>query len=177
MAIHGWMQTQCSWSNGSAYFLPPGSKDWSTKDPSGQNSGKAWYIVPPEQEAKYPLPDNQTADFAVATLERLAREKKAGDTRPFFLAVGFHKPHLPFVASKQFFDHYPPTAIQLPPDHEMPPKDMPAVAWSSYGELRAYADQVKLKATGAPGTKLPDDDVLALRRAYYAAVSQVRAQC
>ena len=55
-------------------------------------------------------------------------------------AVGFHKPHLPFVASAQYFVPYPPSGIALPPDQE-PPAGMPPVAWSSYGELRNYADQ------------------------------------
>ena len=63
--------------------------------------------VPPETEDQYPLPDNQTADHAVAALHALARERDAGDERPFFVAVGFHKPHLPFVASEQFFEYHP----------------------------------------------------------------------
>lgn len=85
-----------------------------------------------------------------------------------FVAVGFHKPHLPFVASEQFFDDFYPTgAIQLPPDQQ-PPAGMPPVAWSAYGELRNYQDEAN--HSGAPGTVLPKDDVLALRRAYYASV-------
>ena len=96
----------------------------------------------------------------------------AGEKKPWFVAVGFHKPHLPFVASEQFFDDfYPPAEIKLPPD-QLPPQGMPPVAWSSYGELRAYSDQKALNASGNPGTVLPEDDVLALRRGYYASVTQ-----
>lgn len=131
--------------------------------------------VSPHLEAVHPLPDNQTADHAVSTISQLSSEFQAGDKRPFFLAVGFHKPHLPFVASEEFFRYYPTSSIRLPPDHETPPTDMPSVAWSKYGELLAYSDQSKLNATGNPGTKLPDDDVLDLRRAYYAAVTQTDA--
>ncbi len=49
---------------------------------------------------------------------------------------------------------------------------MPAIAWQNYGELRSYADIAALNASGDPGTVLPKDEVLDLRRAYYAAVTQ-----
>ena len=130
--------------------------------------------VDPATEAAHPLPDNQTANYAIETLATLEEEFAAGDTRPFFLAVGFHKPHLPFVASEQFFDLYPESVVQLPPDNQ-PPAGMPPIAWSNYGELLAYKDQSRLNQSGAPGTVLPEWDVLALRRAYYASVSQTDA--
>jgi len=167
--------TCCSWSNRSFYYHAPNLKLWSGKDAaSSANDGKAWMAVSPKVEAAHPLPDNQTAHHAISTIEQLTTEYQAGDKRPFFLAVGFHKPHLPFVASEEFFEYYPASAINLPPN-QYPPSGMPHVAWSSYGELRAYADQAKLNATGNPGSKLPEDDVLALRRAYYAAVTQTDA--
>merc|ERR1712224_1108493 len=46
---------------------------------------------------------------------------------------------------------------------------MPRIAWSNYGELRNYQDQ---KGSGQPGSVLPKSDVLELRRAYYASVTQ-----
>jgi iduronate 2-sulfatase len=49
---------------------------------------------------------------------------------------------------------------------------MPPVAWSAYGEIRQYSDIKALDASGAPGTVLPKQDVLELRRAYYASVTQ-----
>ena len=51
----------------------------------------------------------------------------------------------------------------------------PQVAWSGYGELRAYADQARLNNSGAPGDVLPAWDVKALRRAYYASVPPASA--
>lgn len=47
--------------------------------------------VDSDTEAKFPLPDNQTADNAVSTLQLLEQEHANGDTRPFFLAVGFRE--------------------------------------------------------------------------------------
>jgi iduronate 2-sulfatase len=49
-------------------------------------------------------------------------------------------------------------------------------AWSSYGEILAYSDIQKLNASGAPGTVLPRQIVLELRRAYYSAVSHTDDQ-
>jgi len=175
----------CSWTNGTSekdnapYFQPPNLGQWSSSSASGFNKGHAAYIVSLEEEHKNPLPDNQTADHAVMTLEKLSEEHvaatAAGTTpKPWFVAVGFHKPHLPFVASAEFFDYYPTTEIALPPVQQ-PPQGMPPVAWSSYGELTNYADQNKSEHSGAPGTVMPKDDVLSLRRAYYASVTQTDA--
>jgi uncharacterized sulfatase len=54
--------------------------------------------------------DGHTAARAVYHLERLAA---AG--QPFFLGVGFRRPHLPFIAQKRYFDLYPWEQIKLPP--------------------------------------------------------------
>ena len=67
--------------------------------------------------------DYQAADEAI----RLLNEHKAG---PFFLAVGFIRPHVPEVAPKTFFDLYPLDQVKLP---EVPPNDrddIPAMAFS-----------------------------------------------
>jgi uncharacterized sulfatase len=59
------------------------------------------------------------------TIARLIEEKTAAG-QPFFLAAGFHKPHLPWTAPKRFFDLYPEGAITVPADPPM--RDVPAIA-------------------------------------------------
>jgi len=83
------------------------------------------------------VPDAQTADGAttLAACRSLEEFKKAGT--PFFLAAGFLKPHLPFVAPKKYWDLYPADKIQLSKT-DKPPQDAPAFAPHSWGELRAY---------------------------------------
>jgi uncharacterized sulfatase len=54
------------------------------------------------------LSDGKTADAAIRFLETYAGPK------PFFLAVGFHKPHDPFVAPKKYFELYPLDSLTLP---------------------------------------------------------------
>jgi iduronate 2-sulfatase len=111
----------CSWTNYSEYFHAPNLNFWGTTTTGGATNGAAWMSVSPALEAANALPDNQTANHAVSTLEALESAAAAGTlTKPFFLAVGFHKPHLPFVASEEFFDYYPPSSVQLPPDQQPP---------------------------------------------------------
>ena len=173
-----------SWSE--EFYHAPNLGYWSgkVKQPGCDDCGNSWIAVSPEAEKALPLPGQQIADHAISQLESFAtnnignsRHNNSSNTEdddlaadPFFLAVGFHKPHLPFVAPERFYQSYPAEEIQLPMDQN-PPKDMPKVAWSSWGELRAYLDIAALDNTGAPGDHLPTNVTKALRRAYYASVS------
>jgi iduronate 2-sulfatase len=105
--------------------------------------------------------DGQTTDVAIAAL----RELKG---TPFFLGVGFIKPHLPFVAPKKYFDLYDPATLPLSAAPE-PPQGAPSIARHSSFELRTR--------TGVP-TAGPIDDATSreLLHAYAACVSFVDAQ-
>jgi iduronate 2-sulfatase len=107
------------------------------------------------------LPDGATADKAIEVL----REIKG---KPFFLAVGFLKPHLPFVAPKKYFDLYPSEQIKLAANPKSP-LDVPDIALTNWGELRGYDDIPK---TGP----LADDVARRLIRGYRAATSYTDAQ-
>ncbi len=107
--------------------------------------------------------DGQVAEKSIRDLRRLARRDE-----PFFLAVGFFKPHLPFIAPKKYWDLYDRDRIRLPETYHRP-KDAPNAAIHSWGELRSYA--------GVPGKgPLPDELALTLIRGYYACVSYTDAQ-
>ena len=118
-----------------------------------------------------PLEDDQILAQAVKTLKELAPAAKSGE-QPFFLAVGFHKPHLPLLAPEEFFDLYPLENISLP-KNDYAPVGMPDIAWSNYIELRNYDDIAQLNASGQINTTLPNETVKNLRRAYYACVSYI----
>ena len=157
-------------------FHAPNLGYWSGKrrQPGCDGCGNSWIAVSPEAERKMPLPGTQIADFAVESLSNFSANGLGRidrpDSQPFFLAVGFHKPHLPFVSPERFFRSYPEDDISLPGDQD-PPTDMPPVAWSNWGELRAYLDIAPLGNSGQPGDHLPANVTKSLRRAYYAAVS------
>lgn len=106
--------------------------------------------------------DGQNAKLAVATLGVMAKQQQ-----PFFLALGFSKPHLPFVAPKKYWDLYDPAKIQLAPN-KFRPKDAPDYAIQPGGELRNYH--------GIPEGSIPDDLARQLKHGYYAAISYMDAQ-
>ena len=107
--------------------------------------------------------DGALAVRAVADLRRLSEQDE-----PFFLAVGFWKPHLPFVAPKRYWDLYDPDSIKVP-DNYWPPEGAPEGAVHTSGELRGY--------TGIPKRGLVDEEMARnLIRGYYACVSYIDAQ-
>ena len=109
-------------------------------------------------------PDGALADEAILRLR--AAKDRAGE--PFFVAVGFVKPHLPFVAPKKYWDLYDRAAFPLAAVRTAP-EGAPSYAPQSGGELRQYA--------GIPETgNLPDDLQRTLIHGYHAATSYTDAQ-
>lgn len=107
--------------------------------------------------------DGLLAERAIEDLERLKSKEQ-----PFFLAVGFFKPHLPFIAPKKYWDLYPHASIHLPDNYAVP-QDAPKESIHSFGELRAYA--------GIPRKgPVSDDTARNLIHGYYACVSYIDAQ-
>ncbi len=115
------------------------------------------------------VPDKQYIDGYNAELavQKLKDYKKSD--QPFFLALGFHKPHLPWCAPKKYWDMYPAEGIELSAASEFP-EGMTPYTLTNWGELRGYF--------GIPQGKdqIPDELALQLRRAYYATVSYMDAQ-
>jgi len=76
----------------------------------------------------------QTDAIGAAAAVRLLEAHKGG---PFFLAVGFYRPHTPYVAPKQYFDMYPVESITLPAgpadDRDDIPKPALTVTPPNYG--------------------------------------------
>jgi len=135
--------------------------------------GQSWIATKPDRG---PLQDDYVREHAVNTLADISSNRADGkDTRPFFMAVGFHKPHLPFVFPERFLSYYPIDEVALPSNPDAP-INMPPIAWTGYGELRQYQDVSNI--TDKPGLLvhpnshlLPDAKVKELRRAYFAAMS------
>lgn len=89
--------------------------------------------------------------------------------KPFFLAVGFRRPHLPFVAPEKYWAMY--DKIKMPkPVNPQPPSDVPGIALHNWGELRAYTDIPK------SGYLTDEAKVQRLLQGYYASTSFVDAQ-
>jgi iduronate 2-sulfatase len=97
----------------------------------------------PEHNVPFPWQATDTNDedepdgqVALQTVKLLERNKD----KPFFITAGFHKPHIPHVAPKKYFDMYPPEKIPLPKEPAGHSKDIPAMARGKY-----YPDLTELQ--------------------------------
>jgi len=175
--FHGGLDDAASWSdppakaNRPGYQLPENQELVARKTEAAKGkkfatasarynamTGPAWEYAD--------VPDNAYQDGAVAdaAIEMLRQAKD----KPFFLAVGFHKPHLPFVAPKKYWDLYRGGDIPLAPN-PFPPTNAPKFALADWGELRAYHDIPRL----GPVT---EEQARTLKHGYYACVSYMDAQ-
>ena len=107
--------------------------------------------------------DGKIARLAATTLSDLKQKGK-----PFFLAVGMARPHLPFVAPKKYWDLYDPKDIYVPAFQKLP-AGAPAFVGHNNSELRSYADMPK-------DGNIDEATARRLRHGYYAATSYMDAQ-
>ena len=107
--------------------------------------------------------DGMVAKTAVERMKKLA-----SSNAPFFLAVGFNKPHLPFNAPKKYWDLYDRPKIKVP-SRSKAINGLPYDG-SSWGELKNYSDIPK------KAKRLDDAKTRELIHGYRASVSYVDAQ-
>ncbi len=139
------------------------------RNPDDLDQWKDFFVRGPATEAP-DVPDDLPADgrIARAALDRLRKLAQEESSPPFFLAVGFQKPHLPFVAPKKYWDLYDPNRI---PPVAVPdsPRGAPEFALSvGANEVNQYLE----KSTGL----LSPERTRHLRHGYAACVSYVDAQ-
>ena len=111
--------------------------------------------------------DGAQTDLAIDTMKRLKKKDQ-----PFFLALGYYRPHLPFVAPKKYWDWYDRDKLPLA-DNPFLPKDSPVMAMNSMYELRGCYDLEFVKHPSK--FKLPESEARRLKHGYYASVSYVDA--
>ncbi len=117
------------------------------------------------------VPDNAYYDGAMTDAACDLLAQLANGDKPFFLSVGYLKPHLPFVAPKKYWEMYKRDAIKINPFQEMA-NDSPEFAYNrNYGELRSYSDMPSV----AEG-HLTAEQQRKLIHGYRACVSYVDAQ-
>ncbi|MFW6290022.1 MAG: sulfatase [Mariniphaga sp.] len=112
-------------------------------------------------------PDGLIAEQALDKINELAEQEK-----PFFLAVGFFKPHLPFNAPKKYWDMYDEQDIPVSPVSFIP-KNVHKESLHGSGEFNSYQlgdEKVSLENPAS------DEYARKLRHAYYACVSYIDAQ-
>ena len=168
------------------YFHAPNKLFWQCSAAPGYNTTcpppgmyrritPAMLTVNASLEREVPLMDEQLATQAIKTLGILKAREEVSSTatmpqpqpepQPWFVAVGFHLPHLPELVPARFVEQYQNAEL---PDNQFAPYKMPPVAWSHSGELLGqYSDARALHASGAINSTLPVNYTKGLRQHYY----------
>jgi iduronate 2-sulfatase len=131
--------------------------------PNGQRGSEKAAAVEAAEVPDNVYVDGRVADLAVERVRALAAQ-----AQPFFLAVGFRRPHLPCSAPQRFWDLYDPEKLREIP-HPGPPAGAPDVAIHNSVELRGYTDMPKVGS-------LSPEQATWVRHGYYAATSFCDAQ-
>jgi len=134
---------------------------FANQDAKGLPRGAAYESADVPDDA---YPDGKIADETVRRL-RAAKQKP---NEPFFLAVGFLKPHLPFCAPKKYWDLYDRASFTVP-TLRTAPEGAPKYAASGWGELRQYSN---IPDSGP----IADELARTLIHGYHATVSYMDAQ-
>jgi len=101
------------------------------------------------------MPDGKVARKSVEWMEQLARDRK-----PFFLGVGFRRPHAPYAAPRKYFELYPPEKMPLP---KTSPEDFQRIPPAALNHE-------------PPDEPMSDAEVRQYLAAYYACTTFVDAQ-
>ena len=111
--------------------------------------------------------DGLTAKLAISKMDELSKQKT-----PFFLGVGFFKPHLPFTAPAKYWDLYVEDKIELTPSPNIP-KNISRASLHNSQEFNGYMAGDEMASLDKPVSAAYERK---LKHAYYASVSYVDAQ-
>ncbi|XP_061399133.1 iduronate 2-sulfatase [Musca vetustissima] len=113
------------------------------------------------------LPDIESVNEAIHFLQKRSKAKQ-----PYFLALGFHKPHINLRFPKEYIERFRAEDFLNYTNDKYKPYDMPKVAWNPYTDIRKR-DDVKRWHTPFPYGPIKKMPSAKIRQAYYAAVSYV----
>ncbi len=104
----------------------PDCIDWS----GGRKEGDVKLVSGPSDDPIMACQDGITAQFGIDVL-------KKEHTKPFFLATGFVRPHLPFIAPRKYFEHYPLEELEL---HPVKDDDLADSPWAARRNAKVQDD-------------------------------------
>ena len=140
------------------------------KGQGGQRNYAFKRFKPSTESADVPDDAYQDGVYTKVAIQKM-QQLQAGE-QPWFLALGWQKPHLPFVAPQKYWDLYDRAAIDLSAFRTLA-EGTPRIAYHNFGELRAYSDIPKAADLG---TELPEAKQRELLHGYMACVSYIDAQ-
>jgi iduronate 2-sulfatase len=155
--FHGGIDDTEAWAEGGEARGFTGARRPPNNNPNRAGQSDRIIVLEGEGESNG---DYRTATRAIQYLEQYKDQ-------PFFLAVGFAKPHSPPTAPKKFFDLYDPAKLPLPPDFAPRPAAPPG-----FPEISIQRRNSDLFI----GRDATPDEAREMMRAYYASVSFMDAQ-
>ncbi len=162
----GETQDRRSWSIDEVLFKGTHADDTVfANTPWGGDSKKPYKA---EVTEAHDVPDTAYRDGQIANLAAAMLRDHAGSEQPFFLGVGFWRPHLPFVAPKKYWDLYQPEKIPMP-NPTTAPQGVPDIAMHESREIKGYGKTPKDR----PFT---EEEIRHYRHGYYASISFMDAQ-
>ena len=159
--FHGFEDNKQAWDT----IWKPDAPNYLTEENLKLNSVEGQRGFPYEHPD---VPDSSYKDglLAIKTIETLRNLKN--NNKPFFMGVGFYKPHLGFNAPKKYWEIYDPIKLNVP-EVGFKPTNAPDEAFHNSGELRKYY--------GIPKEGFVNDTMATkLIHGYSACVSYVDAQ-
>ncbi|MCB1206479.1 MAG: sulfatase [Verrucomicrobiae bacterium] len=163
----GETQDRRSWSVDEAFFKGTHADDTVfANTPPEPGDSKPDYKAPVTEA--HEVPDTAYRDGQIANLASAMLRDHPADGKPFFLAVGFWRPHLPFVAPKKYWDLYDPATIPMP-DPATAPEGAPEIALHASREIRGYGLVPKDRDFSM-------EEIRHYRHGYYASISFLDAQ-
>lgn len=130
---------------------------------NGWNCGPAFEAADKPDSIYY---DAAQTDLAIRKMKALQDEKE-----PFYMAIGYYRPHLPYVVPQKYWDLYNRDSFKI--RNNSLPEGAPAMAANSNYELRGYLDYRSVNRPS--GSPLPADSARMLKHGYYASVSFIDA--
>ena len=185
--FHNTFPDQQSWDE--PHRWPENARLWSAKAKrqladyqkkmraAGKSESAIKRLRPPATEM-VDIPDSRHVDGAITDQAIAAMRRLAKGDRPFFLAAGFVRPHLPFVVPTRYWKLYDRDKLPLAMNPHLP-RGMPPVAFGDrsmggFYELRDYVDYHETPSPFDGG--LTEAQQRELRHGYYASVSMIDAQ-
>lgn len=157
------------------YFYPDGTRDL-IRDAMNKLPDNDWRKnnLRGPATASPDIPDSKLIDGARTDMciEDLRRLGKSG--KPFFLAMGYIRPHLAFVAPRKYWDMYDSDSLPVLADERMP-EDAPPYALANNSEVSHYVDMIDMPRPW-DANEVSDEAARKLVHGYHACVSYIDAQ-
>ncbi|XP_029037438.2 iduronate 2-sulfatase isoform X2 [Osmia bicornis bicornis] len=117
------------------------------------------------------MPNKTLPDIEILNEAKRFILNQTGSTRPFFLAVGFQKPHIPFKYPKKYLKYHPLHKFEVPNPYKWS-ENVSSIAYNPWNDLRRRNDVEALNLK-FPWEKIPKSFAELIIQSYYASVTYI----